>query len=189
MHLLSLTNTGRGGTRNLLTDELQDAFCAIIRQGNYYTTACQLLGVKYRSFRQWMQTGAASPHEDNIYRRFYLAVLQADAYCELEIVDRWRENFKKDYKAPRDFLDRRFNEKWGDRKKVMIETEKQVDHMMSELRQRLAPDVYTQLEAAVNGYYQERNDQHRLSVDDDIGSIDSEFSGPVSPAHDGTDPK
>ncbi|MFL5804788.1 MAG: hypothetical protein ACJ8CR_23970 [Roseiflexaceae bacterium] len=28
----------------------------------------------------------------------------------------------------------------------------------------------------VNGYYQERNDQHRLSVDDS-GSIDSEFSG------------
>src|SRR5215208_5031202 len=187
MHLLSLTNTGNGLTRLKLNDELQEAFCEIIRRGNYYTTACQLLGVRYRTFRQWMQTGAASPHEDNVYRRFYEAVTQADAMCEVDIVDRWRENFKKDYRAPRDFLDRRFNEKWGDRKKVIVETEKQVDHMMSQLRQRLASDVYTQLEEAVSGYYQERNDQHRLSVDDG-GSIDSEFSGVDGGMSDGGDP-
>ena len=107
---------GKIGAPTKLDAALQKKFVAYIEEGQYFETACSLCRITYPTFRTWMIKGAAE--ETGIYHDFMIAVQEAEAVSERDAVLYWKQFFNQDYKAVRDFMDRRFRNKWG-RKDVM----------------------------------------------------------------------
>jgi len=107
---------GKIGAPLKLDAALQKQFVGYIAEGQYFETACALCKITYPTFRKWMIKGAAE--ETGIYHEFMVAVQEAEAVSERDAVLYWKQFFNQDYKAVRDFMDRRFRNKWG-RKDVM----------------------------------------------------------------------
>lgn len=123
-----------------LTPEFIAMFCNIISHGNYPETACKALRISESTFRSWMRLGKKS--ESGIHREFYERVLQADSAAEAYAVEVWRSNFGKDTRAAPNFLSRRYPGRWGERKFIKIEVEKEIEQMMRVLQQRLPEDIF-----------------------------------------------
>ena len=47
------------------------------------------------------------------YREFWEAVTRAELEAEARLVAQWQQHMPNDYRAIRDFLERRFPERWG----------------------------------------------------------------------------
>jgi len=103
----------RGGGRGQptkLTPEVQQRMCQAISAGNYLAAACRYGGVDYTTVRRWMLRGDREP---GIYRHFRDAILKAEADAEVTVVALWRSQIPENWAAARDFLARRFPERWG----------------------------------------------------------------------------
>lgn len=99
------------GAPTKLDEDLHKKFVAFIEEGQYFETACSLCRITYQTFRRWMIKGSAD--ESGIYRNFWLAVQEAEAKSERNANLYWQAHFKEDYRAARDWMDRRFRNKWG----------------------------------------------------------------------------
>jgi transposase len=115
-----------------LTPEIQDRICKAIRAGNYYEPACQLVGIAYFTFRRWMDRG--EKQTKGAYREFCEAVHRAEAAAEAKMVRQWRGKCPEDWRAARDFLARRFPDRWAQKESLTIlrQLAKQVDGMTDE---------------------------------------------------------
>lgn len=94
-----------------LTPKLQKEFVDYIAEGQYFETACGLCKIHYTTFRIWMIKGAAE--ESGMYHDFMVAVNEAEAKSERSANLYWQAHFNSDYRAIRDWMDRRFRNKWG----------------------------------------------------------------------------
>ena len=101
-----------------LTPEVTKRLTEAIRAGNYYEAACGYAGIHYSTFRKWMQKGEAA--KSGKYREFFEAVTRAEYEAEVRMVAQWQKHMPEDYRAIRDFLERRYPERWG-RKRLDIE--------------------------------------------------------------------
>ena len=101
-----------------LTPEVQEKICNAIRAGNYYEAACGYAGIGYSTFRVWMIKGEKA--KTGKYREFMDAVMRAEYEAEARMVAQWQKHMPEDYRAIRDFLERRYPDRWG-RKNLSIE--------------------------------------------------------------------
>lgn len=128
-------------TNNKLTPEFIKMFSNIIAAGNYPSTACKAMRLQESTFRAWMRIGKAAT--DGIYKELYDMVMQAEAKAEVVAVEAWVDNFKKDAKAPKEFLSRRYPDRWAERKFIQVAVEREIKMMLSELQRRLPEDIYS----------------------------------------------
>jgi len=90
---------------------VQKRLCDAIRAGNYYEAACAYAGIDYSTFRRWMKKG--EEQKRGKYREFCEAVTRAELEAEARLVAQWQQHMPNDYRAIRDFLERRFPERWS----------------------------------------------------------------------------
>lgn len=133
-----------------LTDQLVEIFVRLVMAGNYYNAACKAVGISGVTFRRWMDLGCAATSPDDKYRQFYLKVLEADAYAETYAVQSWRKQFGRDYRASRDFLARRYPERWGMQQKITLAVESELKTILQVLESRLPADIYGQVIVALS---------------------------------------
>jgi len=98
-----------------LTPEITKRLTEAIRAGNYYEAACGFAGIHYSTFRKWMIKGEKA--KSGKYREFFEAVTRAEYEAEVRMVAQWQKHMPEDYRAIRDFLERRHPERWGQKKR------------------------------------------------------------------------
>jgi len=101
-----------------LTPQVQQRLVEAIRAGNYYEAACGFAGIHYSTFRNWMIRGEKA--KSGKYKQFFEAIIRAEQEAEVRMVAQWQKHMPGDYRAIRDFLERRHPERWG-RKRLDIE--------------------------------------------------------------------
>lgn len=134
------TSVSNSITLGKLTPAFIDMFCAMISRGHYFATACKAMRVSESTFQSWMRLGKHSP--EGIYHDFYERVMQADAAAESYAVEKWRGHFDRDPRASRDFLARRYPERWSERRYIRLAVDREVEQMMRELQRRLPEEVF-----------------------------------------------
>lgn len=102
------------GRPSKLTPELQRKLCDAIAAGNYLEAACSYAGVDYSTFTRWMK------RKSKRFRNFRNAVLEAEAKAEVAIVAQWRKHMPENWQACRDFLARRYSDRWGPKERQEI---------------------------------------------------------------------
>lgn len=106
------------GRNTKLTPELQERLCSAISAGNYYEAACSYAGIDYTTFWGWMKRGEKAGK--GVFFDFFKAIQKAQADSEVSIVANWKKQIPEDWKAARDFLARRFPERWGPKETLTI---------------------------------------------------------------------
>lgn len=116
-----------------LTPIVQKNIVELIRRGNYFPVAAEAAGITYQSFRGWMRRGEAElervkqmPRRSILKRErpfveFYKEVKLAEAEAEAAIVEAWDGEALRDWRAGKEFLSRRYGERWGERREIKLE--------------------------------------------------------------------
>lgn len=96
-----------------LTVELADQLVALLRAGNYVTTAARAVGISRKLFYDWMDRGESALPVDEPYRdlreRVELARAEGEARNVAAIAAAARENWQ----AAAWLLERQYPERWG----------------------------------------------------------------------------
>ena len=102
---------------------------ALLRQGSHFNPACYVAGVPPRTARQWRELGrleigtrsanGSIVNEDHVW--FEQEIQRALAEMENEVVGHWLEATAENWQAARDFLARRFPQRWGNTEQRQIE--------------------------------------------------------------------
>jgi len=85
---------------------------------------------------------AVEEGREDMYSVFYLRVKEAEACAEIYAVEAWRSHLDRDWRACKDYLARRFPDRWADQRRVTIGVEREMDHMFRELEQKLPADLF-----------------------------------------------
>lgn len=95
-----------------MTPEVQAKLVEAISNGGYYDIACRSVGIRYMTFRRWMQRG--EKEESGEYCDFCYAIKKAEADCEQEVVRGWvKDDMVGNWQARATFLERRHPERWS----------------------------------------------------------------------------
>ena len=113
-----------------LTPEITKRLIEAIRAGNYYEAACAYAGIHYSTFRKWMQKGETA--KSGKFREFFEAIMQAEYEAEARMVALWQKHMPEDYRAIRDFLERRYPERWGKRVDVKQNIKQEVQGQVTQ---------------------------------------------------------
>jgi transposase len=124
------------GRPSKLTPEVTKRLTEAIRAGNYYEAACGYAGIHYSTFRKWMQKGETA--KSGKFKEFFDAVTRAEYEAEVRMVAQWQKQMPEDYRAIRDFLERRYPERWGRRVDVKQDIKQEVQ---GQVTQRYEYDV------------------------------------------------
>ena len=125
------------GRPTKLNATVQKIIIEAIEVGAYYETACVLAGIDYTTLRNWMVRGEKAGK--GMYFHFFESLTRAEAKNEVDRLEEWRkfmtdaigvvEETKPDgtivtkekilrygdYRAIRDFLERRHRSRWGNK--------------------------------------------------------------------------
>ena len=114
--------------RSKLTPKVRDAICDAVRAGNYLKVAASAGGVSERAVFAWIERGRDEiarrdeGHEPNkaheAHVQFVQALTRAEDDAEADAVRIWREQMPDDWRAAKEYLARRFGERWGDKQRV-----------------------------------------------------------------------
>lgn len=120
-----------GGRNSKLTDELQAEFCRLIAQGIYVRQACDVIGITEQTIYNWMARGSAeilrlenNPRSKPLTKeapfvKFFREVKKAENMAEVRAVMQWQQAIKDgDWRAAKDFLARRFPDRWSQRLEI-----------------------------------------------------------------------
>ena len=118
------------GRPSKLTPEVQERICQAIRAGNYYEAACAYAGIHYSTFRKWMQKGETT--KSGKFREFFEDVTRAEYEAEVRMVAQWQKHMPEDYRAIRDFLERRYPDRWGRRLDVKQDIKQEVQGQVTQ---------------------------------------------------------
>lgn len=89
-----------------------------LEKGNYREAAAAYGGISYKTFADWMNKGE---RRTGRYREFRNAVLAAETEAESKIVEQWRAQIPTNWQAARDFLARRFPDRWGNKDRLQVD--------------------------------------------------------------------
>lgn len=103
----------------LLNDETIANLCDAIRMGNYVKTACACIGISYATFHRWMKK-SREPGCKPIYAKLAQEIAAAEAEIESKVVKNWLDQTPSEWQASRDFLARRFPDRWANKEKREI---------------------------------------------------------------------
>lgn len=104
------------GRPTLLTPERQEKIVGAIREGNYFVAACRAAGISELTGYEWLRRGtnrARNRPTNELFARFAKAVAEAEAAAELKIVGEWRSKVPGSWEAAKEFLARRYPERWS----------------------------------------------------------------------------
>lgn len=132
---------GQVGPRSRLTPEVSDKICKALMTGNYLRTAAGYAGVGESSIYQWLARGRKAledaveheqwipdpldpegdqiladdgiPDRERRYVEFLAAVEKAEIEAEIRMATQWSLAAAKDWRAAKEFLARRYPERWG----------------------------------------------------------------------------
>lgn len=103
--------------RLILEPELEDKLYALIKDGNYATTACAAVGISAAQYNGWIKRGEgrdrgkpATPE----YVAFAVKMRKAEAEAEIALVKIATDGAIKDPSIAVKVLSRRFRENWGE---------------------------------------------------------------------------
>jgi hypothetical protein len=82
-----------------------------LRDGATYKAACAHAGIDYKTFRSWILRGEEK--KSGKFRRFLEAVEKAEHEAEMKCIKAWVSKIDEDWRAAKEFLERRFPEEWG----------------------------------------------------------------------------
>lgn len=118
------------GRKSKLTPEVKDEFVRLISTGVYIRQACEYIGISEATVYNWMARGSnellrldnnpkARPNKkESIYADFFQAVKKADTQAEVRAITYWQAAIKDDWRAAREFLARRYPDRWSPRIEV-----------------------------------------------------------------------
>jgi len=136
-----------GGQPSKLTRTVHKILVDTISKGAHYSTACALAKIDIKTLENWLKWGQEETDgtrpQKTAYFRLFQALTHAEASKELELVEQWQtfakdeigviEEYDKkgnvtrtrekvirfgDYRAIRDFLERRHRSRWGQQLQV-----------------------------------------------------------------------
>jgi len=126
-----------------LSDKIRKRVCDSIRAGNYPQTAARSAGIHLASHYRWLRKGkeeseSLTAGNDPVesadpYLKYYLHIERAKAESEQHAVKTWTDKLPEDWRAARDFLARRFPDRWGKKDEVILNT----SDFRAELKARL----------------------------------------------------
>lgn len=94
-----------------LTKETQDRLISAIKAGATLEAACNYAGIDYTTFRKWMKKGESS--RSGKFFEFFNAIKRAEAELEVRCALEWNKKITEDWRAAKEFLERRFPDRWG----------------------------------------------------------------------------
>ena len=103
-----------------LTPELIEKLIPSIEAGNYIETVCQAHGISRNTYYLWLKKGESAKAK-TIYRYFYDMVKDAEARAEQKLIEEWREKLQVSPTNYKDFLERRYPERWGKKETHVVE--------------------------------------------------------------------
>jgi len=100
-----------------LTAKVQKKICDAIRAGNHYEAAARYAGIGESTLHDWRAKGKKGDPE---FLEFLESLDAAEAEAEVRIVALWQQRVPDDWRAARDFLARRFPQRWGPQKQLDV---------------------------------------------------------------------
>lgn len=94
-----------------LTEDVQARICDALSIGVPRNTAAQAGGITERTFYNWMERGEAGRR--GRFVQFFQAVQAAENQAEITAMAVWRSAMPTDWRAAKEFLERRFPEKYA----------------------------------------------------------------------------
>lgn len=137
------------GRPTKLTPETQKKIVDAITAGNHLEAAAAYAGVEYRTFSYWMERGKTAKSGE--FFQFFQAVMEAQARAEVTIVAQWKQQIPDNWQAARDFLARRYPERWAETHKVAVLVQRELEAALDTLQSKLAPEIYAQVLRALDG--------------------------------------
>jgi effector-binding domain-containing protein len=102
-----------------LTPELIEKMIPSIEAGNYVETVCRAHGINKSTYYDWIKKG--EKRKSGIYHDFSNAVKDAEARAEERLIQEWRGKLKESPTNYKDFLERRYSERWGKKETRIFE--------------------------------------------------------------------
>lgn len=126
----------------------------LVREGNYPETAAVSLGVDRATYYRWMERGEKCVKGDEVFRDFRDALTRARATAEAKALARVSKGFADKARGPERaqwYLERVAPNRFGRRDKVVVENivTEELDTFLARLEQRLPPEIYERVLAAV----------------------------------------
>ncbi len=119
-----LTKKGKKiGRPTLCTEEIAQKLLEGIREGQSIEGAAIRAGIAPRTYYQWKDKGE---NGEQPFVQFLQTLRQAEAEVEYETAGHWRNQTPDDWRAAKEFLERRFPDRWrvpaGTPSKIEAET-------------------------------------------------------------------
>lgn len=138
-----------------LTPEREERLIALLRAGQYRSSACAAVGISDRTFRNWLEKGEQG---DVRFSELSRKVREAEADAENRVIVQILIHGKEDWRALSWWAERRFPNRWGDAKAASIKLEHERENMLDALVKVLerrgiadaAEDIFREL-AGVGG--------------------------------------
>ena len=134
---------GHPGPPLKLNDGMITALALCMRQGNYLITAAHLCHISYDAVNSWLRLGELhlkDGNTDTLFARLVLALKNAEAEAEAEIVKVVRETATKkerNWIAGMTFLERRHPDRWGRRDRLTADIHQTQEIKIVEVEYRL----------------------------------------------------
>lgn len=108
-----------------LTKELREAFVKYLSTGAYIKQVCEFLNLGESTVHLWLSRGRAEKNRlesnprakmresERPYVEFLDEVTKASNVAEIRAVGHWQNAMGKDWRAARDFLARRYPDRWS----------------------------------------------------------------------------
>lgn len=135
-----MAKVSRVGRPTKFTPETKKKLLDAIRMGNYREPSCAFAGISVSTFYAWLEKGKRQ--KEGQFVEFLEAVKHAEAEAEVRMVAQWQAHIPRDWRAARDFLARRYPERWGLKARVDLEHSGDVTqfHETDSLTDRLIAD-------------------------------------------------
>ncbi len=132
------------GKSKLTKEFIVDAAC-LLAEGHYVKTVCGLLGVSTAAWYNWvaeaqsLEESGREPvtEHETLLLLFLDTATRAGFEAQRHAVTVWRTHFSGDYRAVRDFLERRFPEDWGKAETRPIKKDTDTPGLLKNLFDRL----------------------------------------------------
>lgn len=114
-----MAKASKVGRPSKFTPETKKRLLDAIRMGNYREFSCSYAGISVSTFYAWLDKGKKQNKGEFV--EFLEAVTRAEAEAEVRMVAQWQAQIPRDWRAARDFLARRFPERWGLKARVEVD--------------------------------------------------------------------
>lgn len=121
-----------GGRPTKLTDELCEAICKDVKEGNTLTFSVQRQGITYQTFLNWMKKGKESKTQSGKFFDFFEAIKKAQEEGKNTLVKAIKKAGSKNWQANAWLLERMYPDEFGRRQavdmKADVKSKQQVEH-------------------------------------------------------------